>query len=226
MKPNRAWRGLNKLMVRLLPPSLLFGRPIELDTMVLGEGDGSWRVPRSLPSPNPVCYCVGVGMDASFDRQLAEVLKAEVHSFDPTPTSVAYMRDAPDGVAFHPWGVWDDDTELPMYHQDPGDAVNLSVINPGASRGGRQVTAEFLRLQTIMRHLGHTHIDLLKIDVEGAWWRILRDMCACGIVPGVLCVEFDSPTSVLRVFRMGRLLRRAGMRFVSRSRDDYLFVQG
>jgi hypothetical protein len=37
----------------------------------------------------------------------------------------------------------------------------------------------------------HSHIDLLKIDIEGAELRVLNNMLNDKIYPTYLCVEFD-----------------------------------
>jgi hypothetical protein len=40
-----------------------------------------------------------------------------------------------------------------------------------------------------MRELGHTRLDLLKLDIEGAEYEVLKSIGSTRI--GVLCVEFD-----------------------------------
>lgn len=221
---NRAWRGITKLSTRHLPDAMLLGRALTLETRVLGDGDGAWRIPATLPR-KPLCYCVGVGRETAFDEALVREYGAEVHCFDPTPTSVEYMETRPElPLQFHAMGIWNQDTEMTLFRQDPTDDVNLSIIDPGASRGGAVTRAPFRRLVTVMKQLGHQTIDLLKLDVEGAWQEILDDMLDSDIVPGVLCVEFDSPVSPLSVSRMARRLKRVGLHYVARERDDYLFV--
>jgi hypothetical protein len=42
-----------------------------------------------------------------------------------------------------------------------------------------------------MRTLGHTELSLLKLDVEGAEYEILRSILNGHIRPAILCVEFD-----------------------------------
>ena len=222
---DRIFRGMGKLAVRMMPEAWLTDRrAARTQTVVLGSGDGAWRVPRTL-TDGVIGYCVGIGRDASFDLELASRLQARVFSFDPTPTSVEFMQELPDSpLEFHPWGVWSADQSKTLYHQDRWDDVNLTVIDPGEDRGGQVVEAPFYRLGTIMQKLGHERIDLLKLDVEGAWWEILNAMLDDGIVPAVLCVEFDSPTSPLKVWRMVRRLARHGLLLAGRDRDDYLFV--
>jgi hypothetical protein len=47
-------------------------------------------------------------------------------------------------------------------------------------------------LITIMNELKHTHIDLLKIDIEGVECDIIEDMIKNNIFPTYLSVDFDT----------------------------------
>ena len=46
------------------------------------------------------------------------------------------------------------------------------------------------RVRTIMKRLLHEKIDLLKLDIEGAEYGVLRDMLDIGILPTQILVEF------------------------------------
>ncbi|MBN1507015.1 MAG: FkbM family methyltransferase [Sedimentisphaerales bacterium] len=172
-----------------------------------------------------VCYCVGVGIDASFDFALVDRFHCFVFSFDPTPASITYMERAEyDRTKLHflPVGLWDQDTELRLY-LPTNDETLLSVYDLKGT--GKYFVCKCQKLSTIMRDLGHTHIDLLKLDIEGAWHRVIRNMVMEGISISMLCVELDSPTSLVSVFRVMRMLRRLGLELVHFERDNYLFVQ-
>ncbi len=223
---ERFRRGLFKWMVRLTPLRLLGGRKHSLKLVALGQGDGSWTVADGLLGDSSVCYCFGIGCDASFDVALVERYACKVFSFDPTPSSIEYMGQHADWpLTFSPWGVWSSDMKMPLYRQDVADDTNLSVIDSGTSRGGKQAEVEFCSLPTIMQRLGHQNITLLKMDIEGAWFEVLGNMLLHSIVPEALCVEFDSPTSLLRVLTTIKNLRQAGLVCIHRDRDDYLFVR-
>ena len=48
-------------------------------------------------------------------------------------------------------------------------------------------------IESVMRELGHDHIDLLKISAEGAEFEILRGLERDEDSASVLCVEFAQP---------------------------------
>lgn len=220
---TKLWRGLNKKIVRMLPAVSLGARPIKVDWNWIGSGDGSWPVPKDWLDGNSLCYCFGVGLDISFDVGLHDTYQCPVFSFDPTPSSIEFIKSKDNlPIEFKPWGVWKEDTTLSLYPQKKGGTVNLSTINP--HRGKKVCDIVCYRLQTIMKMLHHNKVDLIKIDIEGAWLGVIEDMVMTGIIPRIVCVEFDSPTSFWKVRKAMRLLNSVGLRYVFRSRDDYLFV--
>jgi len=46
-------------------------------------------------------------------------------------------------------------------------------------------------VKNVMNKLGHQHIDLFKLDIEGAEINVLEKMFSDNIFPKYLCVEFD-----------------------------------
>lgn len=223
---RRAYNGFNKSRARALIPSLLTtpGTLPPLET--LGEGAGAWTVPAQWIGPDWICYCVGVGLDATFDIALVERCGAQVFSLDPTPRAVAHMeRLAYSDPRHHfvPVAVWDRDTTLRFFEPMNHNHVNLSTRDIHGTGSYIEVPAE--TLPTIMARFGHDRIDLLKIDIEGSWDVVIRDMAERGIAPKVLCVEFDTPTSVGKVRRAVNQLAGLGLRPVHQARDNVLFLR-
>jgi hypothetical protein len=52
-------------------------------------------------------------------------------------------------------------------------------------------TIQTKTIQQIMNENNHTHIDLLKLDIEGAEIEVLHNMLNNNIYPTYLCIEFD-----------------------------------
>jgi len=81
-----------------------------------------------------------------------------------------------------------------------------------------------------LAEFGVERISLLKLDIEGAEYEVLRSMLADGVRPEQLLVEFDqvnqplTPWFWLELLRIIRELRRAGYRLMFRERANYLFV--
>jgi hypothetical protein len=48
-----------------------------------------------------------------------------------------------------------------------------------------------------MRENGHSRLDLLKLDIEGAEYRVLDSLTADGLDVRIICVEYDEIRSPL-----------------------------
>lgn len=218
---GRIWRRLNRLAARAwLGTQTTVGN---YDFIRFGEGHAAWWVLSDIPQ-GAVAYCGGVGLDATFDFELAEKLGLEVHSFDPTPGSIAYMQRENRGrVQFHPWGIFDKDSTIRFYA--PLDPTHANWFVDNLHQTDTFFEADCFTMATIMQKLGHNKIDLLKIDIEGSWGQVLDSMLASGITPRILCVEFDSPAPLTRVRRSVRNLQKAGYVLARRDKENCVFVK-
>lgn len=178
----------------------------------LGSDYGGWIVPVDRLGPGAVCYCAGAGEDISFDLALARDLGCDVITIDPTPRAVQFVRRAAEGVPglrFVDCGLWDRDETLRFFAPGNPDHVSHSVLNLHG-------TTEFFEarcrpLADLMREFGHDRVDVLKLDIEGAEYRVLDSVLAAGIDVGVICVEFDEahhPLDAAAPERIGAAMAR------------------
>ncbi len=202
-------RFLRNRITRL---AIRFRLPIEerADLMRLGSGYGGWWVPEGLIRSGGIAYCAGVGNDITFDLELIERHGFEVWAFDPTPSVIDAVSgwETPPGWHFEPLGLWDSVDRIRFYLPTAPGMGSVSATN--ALGRDEFVEAPVETLDAIMRRLGHDHIDLLKMDIEGAEGPVLRAMIAADILPTVLCVEFDQPEAPWRVAQRIRVLLDAG----------------
>ena len=222
----RVRRKCDKMIVHALLPYLGKVKASGFTLQRFGTDYGGWTVPAELLNEESICYCVGVGTDASFDSALVERFRCNVFSFDPTPKAIDYMKSAKydhTRLRFLPIGLWDKDTELRFYSPANEDEISHSVFDLHGT--GNYFTAECRRLSTIMQDLSHDHIDLLKLDIEGSWGKVIQNIVDEHISISVLCVELDSPTSLSRVLWVIRMLGDMGFVLVQYEKDNYLFVQ-
>lgn len=72
------------------------------------------------------------------------------------------------------------------YGLSDGDAISQLLLAGESSTiymaGERQATVQLRDIQTVVRELGITRIDLIKINIEGAEYKLLRRMLATGLV--------------------------------------------
>ena len=156
------------------------GQPVSF-----GSAYGGWMVPTALIEPGWICYCVGAGNDISFDLELIERFDVRVQSVEPVEQYVsearesrrrrASLRDLPRG-ARHPRRV--------RY------ACSARTIPTGLALSSANLfdTEHFIEvpgrtLASLASELGHSHIDLLKFDIEGAEYEVVPqlDLDALGV---------------------------------------------
>jgi FkbM family methyltransferase len=198
-----------------------------LGAVQIGTNWGGWSVVPDLLRAESVVYSAGIGEDSTFDEGLIERFGCEVHGFDPTPKGRAHgealaAREA--RFHMHPVGVWDRDTRISFFAPRDPSHDSWSALN--LQRTEESVDFEVRSVGSLMRELGHDRIDLLKIDVEGAEYRVLEDVLASGLSIPQIAVEFDEPPPDLRApGRMARRLVAAGYRLAAHNRTEFSFVR-
>jgi FkbM family methyltransferase len=95
-----------------------------------------------------------------------------------------------DSVHMHPWGLFTEDNDaMKFYMPSNTDYVSHSLME--GMKGRSYTTVPVKKIQTIMKELGHSSIDLLKLDIEGSECDVLDQMLAASIFPKYLSVDFD-----------------------------------
>ncbi|HEX7387967.1 MAG TPA: FkbM family methyltransferase [Castellaniella sp.] len=200
------------------------------------------------------CYLAGAGEDISFDTILVRQFGCRVRIIDPTPRAIKHFEALSEAVAAgRPFSVNGSTSEF--YHVSPSDLERMSFLPIGlagldqemkfyfpkdpqhvsCSTANLQRTSEFFtaqchRLSAIMKQQGDYKIDLLKIDIEGAEYEVIRDITDSGVPPRLLLVEFDEAHSPLdaqassRIAASVKQLLDAGMHCVAIDGSNLTFV--
>lgn len=195
------------------------------DLCRLGSAGAGWWVPESIVKPGAVAYCAGAGEDITFDLALLE-RGCSVTTFDPTPRAIAHVRrTAPPGggLRFRPVGWWDGDDEIRFYA--PRDPAHVSHSAVNLQRTSGFFTAPVRRVDHLMADLGDDHVDLIKMDIEGAELRVIPALIEHGPLPGALCVEFDQPQPMHSLVAAVRALDGAGFDLNHIERWNFTFTR-
>jgi FkbM family methyltransferase len=156
---------------------------------------GAWWVCTDLLSKGGVVYSLGVGEDIDLDLALISLKNMEVHAFDPTPNSVDWLeqQQLPAGFHFHPWAVGETDGSMFFYPRRLRDGSHSKtmytlVADPATEQDRLEVPVK--SINTITEKLGHTGINLLKMDIEGAEYDVLQGLLGSTLRPRQLLIEF------------------------------------
>ena len=157
----------------------------------LGSAYGGWIVPTLDVSEGAVCYLAGVGEDITFDLTLIARFNCNVFAFDPTPRAKLHVHQQAAHLGqfhFFNFGLWDAEGILKFYAPANAEHVSHSILN--LQNSDRYFEAPCKRLSAIMREMGHSRIQLLKLDIEGAEYRVIDSLVEDRLDIGILCVEY------------------------------------
>jgi FkbM family methyltransferase len=197
---------------RFAPPRLQTHRTLQK----VGSEYGGYLLDPSLLGPDAVVYSLGVGEDISFDLTLIERYGLTLHAFDPTPRVKTWLASQvlPEQFRFHDVGIADFNGDGIFYLPPRQDFISHSLIR--ARQYSRDsIRVPMIRLRTAMQSLGHKRIDLLKMDIEGAEYSVLRDLIQEKIPVTQILVEFHhrlSSVGTRTTSRMLSSLKDYGMR--------------
>ena len=221
-KVKRRYLALRGLDVRYTPQ-------IEHPYEELGALAGVWCVNTAALARGGIAYSFGIGTDISFDIALVERFSMQVHAFDPTPRSLDWIRtqQVPSNIHVYPYGIADFDGTIMLHPPTSPAHVSFSVVEHG---GGPGVQCAVYRLRSIMRMLGHTRIDLLKMDIEGCEYGVIRDIVSEALPVHQLCIEFHHRWPEIGIDKTEEAitsLRSVGYRtsYVSPSGQEFGFIR-
>lgn len=152
---------------------------------------GFYIVPAGLDK-NSIVYSFGIGEDVSFDLDVINNIGCQVFAYDPTPRSIEWVshQDLTDNFHFQPCGISNEDGESVFYLPKNKSHVSGSLSLTDNTDEKEKISVPIFRLKTLMEKNGHDHINVLKMDIEGAEYDVLQDIIHSGIHVEQILVEF------------------------------------
>jgi len=200
---------------------------LECEQVSLGTEYGGYAVSPAKLNASSIVYSFGVGEDVSFDLALIERYGATVHAFDPTPKSIAWVgaQTLPEKFVFHPWGIANHDGTARFHAPKDPSHVSHTLVEAG-DNGTGTIEVPVYRLQTILSKLGHTRLDVLKMDIEGAEYGVLDDVLKSGASIPQILIEFHHRRSGITLGQTQAAvtaLEAANYRAFHRNKSGYEF---
>lgn len=162
---------------------------------------GNYFLDKRIPlNSESIIYSLGILTDISFDLSIQKKYGCPVFMYDPTPSSIEFMKKyrSNESLKYSPVGVWIEDKTLRFYEPKLGGSA--TIMGNDESKGA-YFEAECLSIETIMRKNQHDHISVFKADIEGAALPILKQMVENNLFPDQIVVEFERPKGGLSVVK-------------------------
>jgi FkbM family methyltransferase len=166
----------------------------ELDIKWFGNHYGGFYLFPDVVKDNPVILSFGIGEDISFDRAVSERFGCMVMCFDPTPNSINWFSnqsaDLVNNLKLYEYGLSDKTHNAKFFLPKNKEHVSGSFILQDAVDLNDYVNVELKSIGDICSELNIRHIDVLKMDIEGAEYNVLKDLMINDIFVGQILVEF------------------------------------
>ncbi len=204
---------------------------IVLPTSTFGNNGASWTLVTELLNEASIVYSFGVGDDISFDLSVINHVDLQVYAFDPTPKSVEWIsnQNLPKQFILNPVGLANFNGKAKFHPPENPDHISATILERDETKD-EAYKVEVRTLKSIMQELGHRHVDLIKMDIEGAEYEVIEGMKANNIKPSQLLVEFHhrfKDVGAKKTVRAVKTLRAMGYKVfhVSKTGEEISFIK-
>jgi len=133
----------------------------------------------------------GLGVDISFPTAFLAQFGGQVIGIDPNPHSIRYCEaNQPGGMTILQRAFWHQAGQHMTFHmprppeQLPkgADGVSGSLLRSHNYTGDDMVDVETTSFDQVLHDAGRNECDILKLDIEGAEYEVLSDLCRSGTI--------------------------------------------
>jgi FkbM family methyltransferase len=231
---NKIFRFLKLWKDVLMGKELYYIIQLTLPIHLIGSVScGFFIVPKQLNS-NSIVYSFGVGEDISFDEDVIHEFGCPVYAYDPTPKSKIFVEQNKPSALFkyHDCGIADYNGKMKFYLPENEEYVSCSSYNRWGYDENKKMPIEVdvKKLSTLMQENSHTHIDLLKMDIEGSEYAVLDNILKEKIDIKQICVEVHHRFEGIGIAKTKELVRKLNENgyyivAISDTREEYTFVR-
>ncbi len=215
----------------------------------IGNDYSFCMVPEESLSEASIVYSFGAGEDIHSDIGLVRSYGCDVAIFDPTPRAVKHFEELRDHVLqgrkyhcesgltyevsetemkkirYEELALWKEDSNLKFYLPQDPNHVSCSINN--IQNTDEYVEVEANKLSSIMKKMGHSHVDYLKLDIEGAEFEVLENVVEEDIDIRVIYLEYhyneiNRPVkNIRRINKSLNMLLLSGYQVIHNDRNRY-----
>lgn len=184
--------GIRRLLVKISRKNSHFKIGVKCNHLWYGNTYGGFYLCPEFVDENSVIYSFGIGEDISFDNTIIKNHNCSVFGFDPTPKSINWVKNqkVSDKFHFYEFGISDKNEAIEFYLPKNPEHVSGSIIIQKNIDVTKKINVEMKSLRHIMNELGHQHIDVLKMDIEGSEYDVIENILESKISITQILIEF------------------------------------
>ncbi len=158
-----------------------------------GSSYGGFYINPDLLSNSSIVYSFGIGKDITFDLRCIKKHGCHVFGLDPTPKSIAWIKlqNIHPNFHFYEFGISSATSgKTTFYIPENPHGTSGSLLKSSTLSITKPIEVTIKSLGDIMSELGHQHLDVLKMDIEGSEYEVLENILNSNISIGQILVEF------------------------------------
>src|SRR5690554_1203516 len=186
-------------------------KTVDCDHKWYGNNYGGFFINPSLLHSDSIVYSFGIGKDISFDKTCIKKHKCTVYAFDPTPKSIRFIsqQNLPESFHFFSYGISDGESgTYKFFLPENPRGVSGSLVDTDVVSTQRSIDVEMKSFADIVGTLGHKHIDVLKMDIEGSEYTVLERILESEITIDQLLIEFHDRLFDQEHYRSVEIVRK------------------
>jgi FkbM family methyltransferase len=191
MKTKTSLKNLYRKITRSTP---YLRKRVKCTSEWYGSSYGGFYVYTPLLNEQSIVYSFGIGEDVSFDKTINEKHGCHIYAFDPTPKSINWIKNQAlfnnSKFHFYEFGINKESGFVDFYLPKNPEYVSGSIINSNHLDSKTKISVEMKSIKDILLILRHTHIDILKMDIEGSEYDVIEDILNADVVINQILIEF------------------------------------
>jgi len=184
---------------------------ISCDKSWYGSSYGGFYINPKLLNSNSIVYSFGIGKDISFDLTCIKKHKCRVFGFDPTPKSIQWIKTQKihPNFHFHEYGLSGGKSgKATFYIPESAYGTSGSLLKSDELNIVKPIEVMMKSFDDIAAELGHTNIDVLKMDIEGSEYEVLENVLKSQVIIDQILVEFHDRQFDQQTYRSKVIVER------------------